>query len=372
MQVIVHIADAPCHGRKYHDGVSDHYPSGDPAKTSHLDLMEEIARRGIQYYFGHINERATAKMVGVLNKSLMQLSDRKQIIQEFDASDTANLENAVYNLLVSSVMTTVGCSTGEATAIRHFELETKQPDPSKLEEKAGTRTPLSSSLPSLTEIQNGAVEVELPMDPISIKRALHPFAVGGLRLAYYAYTGVERVVLKIFKRTGKIWESQKRYLEVFQMYKIVAAFTRAFNRDKPQDAPILDVLKVDIVRLEGDTLSEWYTMEPYIEGKYEKFNDNKGTVRISADPICAAMQAFSHYTWVKSEKKLVICDLQGVRTESGVLITDPAIHAREFWKYGRTNFGPKGIRYFFKTHRCTKFCKKMGLEQSIFQTDEPQ
>jgi len=83
MQVIVHIADAPCHGRKYHDGVGDIYPSGDPAKTSHHDLMEEIAKRGIQYYFGHINERATAKMVGVLNKSLMQLSDRKQIIIMF-------------------------------------------------------------------------------------------------------------------------------------------------------------------------------------------------------------------------------------------------------------------------------------------------
>jgi len=182
--------------------------------------MEEIAKRGIQYYFGHINERATAKMVGVLNKSLMQLSDRKQIIQEFDASNTGSLEDAIYNLLISSVLTAAGTSVGEATPIRDFKFETKQPDRSKLEQKAGKRTPLSSSLPSLTEIQNGAVEVELPTDPIFIKRALHPFAVGGLRLAYYAYTGVERVVLKIFKRTGKMWENQKRYLEVFQMYKI--------------------------------------------------------------------------------------------------------------------------------------------------------
>ena len=370
--MIVHIADAPCHGSKYHDGVGDDYPSGDPSKTSHHDLMEEIAKRGIQYYFGHINERLTSKMVGVLNKSLMQLSDRKQIIQEFDASNTASLEDAIYNLLISSVLTAAGTSMGEATPIRHFELETERPDPSNLEEQAGKRTPLSSSLPSLTEIQNGAVEVELPTDPVSIKRSLHPFAVGGLRLAYYAYTGAECVVLKIFKRTGRKWDSQKRYLEVLQMYKVVAAFARVFNRDKPKDAPTLDVLRVDVIGLPGDKLSDWYTMEPYIEGKYEKFNDNRGTVRLSSDPICAAMQTFSHYTWVKSEKRLVICDLQGVRTDSGVLITDPAIHAREFWKYGKTNFGPKGIRNFFKTHQCTKFCKKMGLELHVFQTDKPQ
>lgn len=28
-KLIIHIADAPCHGKRYHD-VDDHYPTGDP------------------------------------------------------------------------------------------------------------------------------------------------------------------------------------------------------------------------------------------------------------------------------------------------------------------------------------------------------
>lgn len=29
-KLIIHIADAPCHGKKYHEGLEDSYPNGDP------------------------------------------------------------------------------------------------------------------------------------------------------------------------------------------------------------------------------------------------------------------------------------------------------------------------------------------------------
>ena len=29
-RIMIHLADWPCHGTAYHDGVSDNYPDGDP------------------------------------------------------------------------------------------------------------------------------------------------------------------------------------------------------------------------------------------------------------------------------------------------------------------------------------------------------
>merc|ERR1712137_360049 len=33
-RVVIHIADAPCHGSVYHDGLGDNYPNGDPSGES--------------------------------------------------------------------------------------------------------------------------------------------------------------------------------------------------------------------------------------------------------------------------------------------------------------------------------------------------
>ena len=372
--MLIHIADAPCHGRDYHGGtVSDNYVDGDPAKILHNDVMENVAKQGIQYYFGHIKKRTTAKMISILNKSLRSFSRQTQMIEEFDASDPTMLNDAVYSSVVSSVAATTEMLTGGATPLRDFELDHTRPDSSKLIPLDGRKTPCLSRSPScLADLQTpGGEDVELPTDPVIVKRAPNPFSTGGVRLAFYGFVEQTRewVVLKLFKRTGPQWESPKRFVEVSQVHKIAAAYAEEFNSVKPKKAPKLEVLRVDLVQLPEDEQSQWYTMERFIEGKYEKFNGNNGYVAASTDPFTAAMQTFSHYTWVKSEKQLLICDLQGVRTGTGVLLTDPAIHAREFHKYGKTNLGPKGMRKFFETHYCNGFCKEMKLEQSIRQPD---
>lgn len=42
-RMIIHFADAPCHGSKYHDGYSDNYPGGDPRGTSILLMSKSLA-----------------------------------------------------------------------------------------------------------------------------------------------------------------------------------------------------------------------------------------------------------------------------------------------------------------------------------------
>ena len=52
----------------------------------------------------------------------------------------------------------------------------------------------------------------------------------------------------------------------------------------------------------------------------------------------------------------MLCDLQGVLTASGAVISDPVImSARQC--FGVTDLGPKGIRNLFARHKCNEFCK---------------
>jgi hypothetical protein len=66
VRVIIHIADAPAHGKIYHDiTYSDRYQQGDPSGLDVCELMQEIAKQGIDYYFVRLSpdtDIMTAKM----------------------------------------------------------------------------------------------------------------------------------------------------------------------------------------------------------------------------------------------------------------------------------------------------------------------
>lgn len=91
-------------------------------------------------------------------------------------------------------------------------------------------------------------------------------------------------------------------------------------------------------------------------------------------------QAFSHFTYEKSKKMLMVVDLQGVLVEHSdgtkeYVLTDPAIHKRrkhkhsnnilEGWTFGRTDRGESGMNNFFRTHHCNDACRILGLEEYI-------
>jgi hypothetical protein len=54
------------------------------------------------------------------------------------------------------------------------------------------------------------------------------------------------------------------------------------------------------------------------------------------------MDAFQHYTYVKSDKYAICCDLQGVLTGNKYYLTDPAVNSID-QSFGNTDMGKKGI-----------------------------
>ena len=63
VRTIIHIADAPAHGRRFHSiGISDRFPDGDPNRLDPLEFMRLIGNRNIDYTFVKIND-STDKML---------------------------------------------------------------------------------------------------------------------------------------------------------------------------------------------------------------------------------------------------------------------------------------------------------------------
>ena len=76
-------------------------------------------------------------------------------------------------------------------------------------------------------------------------------------------------------------------------------------------------------------------------------------------------QAFSHFTYHNSYRKLLVCDLQGVFNADTCPptyeLTDPVIHYKSSigkkYIFGRTDCGKQGIKDFIRTHICNPLCK---------------
>jgi Alpha-kinase family/von Willebrand factor type A domain len=83
------------------------------------------------------------------------------------------------------------------------------------------------------------------------------------------------------------------------------------------------------------------------------------------------VQAFTHFSYLFTNKQVMVCDLQGVyntdRVPPAFELSDPAIHYASTvgrkMVFGHTDLGKEGMELFFKTHKCTPVCKYMNLSQ---------
>ena len=322
--------------------------------------MREVVKLNIQYWFGYINKSITDKMIGIFNDSLKRLSDHQLLIRQFEAISSIQVGEAVHRSVTDSVLAAevkkrhaASCSVTTSPDIPNWSL---------LPEQSGVKTPAPGAK-TVQSLQDG-LTLEPPCIPIRIKRAPSMFTEGNECFIYHGLDATKnvRVVLKEFKTKFED-SSLDNYMKTLEVQTVASAYAREFNCDKrrPASVPPIDFPPVDIVGMQ-DSAHTCYILQKFIEGTFEKFNTNSGIV-CSRSPMSDALQAFSHFTYVKSGQSLLICDLQGVQTPSGTQLLDPAIHSKVGTsRYGPTDLGHRGIQRFFRTHRCTGTCTQMSLE----------
>ena len=363
MQVLIHIADAPCHGLQFHDSATnDDYPGGDPAGLQLDGLMKQFADKDITYHFGYIKESCTSVMIKAFNSSLQAQSNKvHHSIKLFDASDPSSLLDGVFNSVTCSITATFDIlMTGGVRCPRKYTLDEEIPRWDDLQSQWVMITPPPTV--------GSAAKREAPNQPMKIKIAPQPFAEGAQKIAYHAFDEDknEHIVLKQSRWTDARSNSIKRCIETAQVHAIAANYCAEFSRDKPLsvNASEIQFVPVGVMQVTDQDKQHYYTYERYLESGYTKFNSSFYYTHEHEDHTTnTTCQAFSHYTWVKSGKQLVICDLQGIKVGSRVILTDPVIHYTNVLCHGSTNLGDKGICRFFQLHKCNEICQAMKLSK---------
>jgi hypothetical protein len=115
-----------------------------------------------------------------------------------------------------------------------------------------------------------------------------------------------------------------------------------------------------------------YQVERRLKQTIQKWNNNCGGIDFA--DYSTTLQAFSHWTHHETAGRMMVVDLQGVKSfeHNSYLLTDPAIHFDDInrCREARTNLGGQGMREFFRTHVCSKVCQKLGLEKVTNDIDE--
>jgi hypothetical protein len=418
---IVHIADAPAHGRTLNTCIDDQYPNpgSEPHGLTYEPLIKQMISLNINYAFLRITNQTDLMTYSFLKLYTAESADgeldpknkyfneaRNRVTPDSRASSiTAKgglnfaemMLGTTYSELRRLVVSTV-TSSASRTAVRVSSIRSSNAWNSKspktrlsalAEDETDTKVMLDTSSPqwhtsgwldeklkvegfspnvvvhgagSLDDKMASDNNITLSVSELTISKRSLPFAQGAMRVAFYARTAAsdQRYVVKSFKRSGK---RLPHLVEDMRSQALCKAFALEFNALSEEEQSI-DFITTSCFKgqsradcLDDDCLS----LEPFIQGTYVKYNSNSGWVNkvVSRDRFSQIAQAFSHFTFERSQGRFLVCDLQGV----GCILTDPAIHTLdpERFKLTSSNHNEEGFKLFFVSHVCNDICDKLRL-----------
>lgn len=113
--------------------------------------------------------------------------------------------------------------------------------------------------------------------------------------------------LQLFDETKKCFEASCVLRKwATEWNNVVAPFLASSNIGEPTKIDCVIPLVTEISH--GNPLQRHVTIEEYLQGNYQKFNSNGG---FEDRQLSNILSAFSHWTWEKSCRQIMICDLQG-------------------------------------------------------------
>ncbi|EAA32866.1 kinase-like protein [Neurospora crassa] len=423
---MIHIGDAPSHGRNLHDmsDTADRFPNPgtEPHGLTYGPLLKQMISKRINYVFLRINNTTDRMAFTFSNEYAAALADTTLLkTNKYYSTLSTNVQrnpsgalmfrevelgitlSALQRLVVNAV-TASATRTATRTASRIRKPGNDSSPGSKLsgigeedddeddQEDANdpSALPIETVSPQWEEsdwfeetlsmqgfslnVNHGANTLNemmerdnndgLSMLMLTIYKRRLPFAKGKLRMASYARTvsSTNSYVAKSFIKKAP----QIAYLvEDMRCQALCKAFALEFNAllvDSSRHS--IDFIATACFKGKSELKSgdELISIEPYIGVDYVKYNTNAGWVNDFQDPSNEAAQAFSHFTFERSRGAFLASDLQGVNG----LLTDPVIHTRDENRFplSKANLGVDGFKFFFATHECNDICRKLGLKSS--------
>lgn len=393
-RIIFHMGDAPPHGKgKYHDH-TDQFPGGHSRDPKLSDLFRNMAQKNIIYTFGKIN-RECDKMLSIFEKT-------ENYGKKIDVSDTKTPES-ISRSVMSSVEASVSATSSEVVSKasigrgskREYVLCPDEPDWSSLPKLSGSI--VTYKLPEVEDIKK-FVKLEQTYKGCTLSIANQPFSKGSVRLAFYGkmyYYSSEKLSTKSSDSATEIEDNvvfkeminvatirdldRQRYMVDLEVQTVASKFAFEFNDRISRISPCpnikLKYLMAKVVRIDLlDGSKRFVAQEKKFRGLDEmvKYTNNMSYVKshVGLETLYVTLLelalCFQHFSHDYSEGYLMISDIQGVDTTDDkgkvtLLLTDPAIHCPTHARFGKTNLGEAGIRAFYKTHKCNKFCNALGL-----------
>ncbi|RLN92869.1 hypothetical protein BBJ28_00026791 [Nothophytophthora sp. Chile5] len=198
--------------------------------------------------------------------------------------------------------------------------------------------------------------------PVRVKLDLVPFATGQLRNAYYLQelgadggASSRLLVAKVSLRPAE----PSSYLSDVEMQAVCAHYAALYNEHEP---PLqVCYARSWLLKLRDRERALVCSVEEFLPGAYVKYSNNSGYVgretSSTEERERNTPQAFSHFSFVASDFRLMIVDIQGVADS----YTDPQIHSADGRGFGQGNLGTFGMEKFLESHRCNEVCRWLGL-----------
>ncbi|NXD27542.1 ALPK1 kinase, partial [Spelaeornis formosus] len=170
---------------------------------------------------------------------------------------------------------------------------------------------------------------------------------------------------------GKEYKEEKGLLHHFSdverqmtaQYYVTEFNKRLYEQKVPTQ--IFYIPSAVLLILEDRMIKGCVTVEPYILGEFVKLSNNTKVVKNEYKATEYGL-AYGHFSYEFSKGTDVVVDLQGWVTGNGkglLYLTDPQIHSLNSKDVSRSNFGKKGIYYFFNDQHveCNEICSCLSL-----------
>ena len=185
----------------------------------------------------------------------------------------------------------------------------------------------------------------------TIKIAKYPFARGGVRVAYYARIrqkdgSWKPYIAKMFIESKN--QTKDNYLDQLENSGVANYLAEEWTKNTlegrrsaviGQGVKCLEARAMEVYdSTKSSSTSKWYNLENELDGEFTKWSNNIGSF-LKPHNKNQQLYKFIKWTYEITEGYMIFGDVQGVRTEKGWELTDPAMLCKDLTRFKPTNFG---------------------------------